>query len=36
VDTDKVKADFKNGILRVRAVIAEEQKRKKVAIEASI
>src|SRR5262245_7758650 len=36
VDTDKVKADFKNGILRVRAVIAEEQKRKKVAIEGSI
>ena len=35
VDPDKVKADFKNGILRVKASIAEEQKRKKVAIEAA-
>jgi HSP20 family protein len=35
VDADKVKADFKNGILRIKAVIAEEQKRKKVAIEAA-
>jgi HSP20 family protein len=35
VDLDKVKADFKNGIVRVRASIAEEQKRKKVAIEAA-
>jgi|SRR5215470_14946245 len=35
VDPDKVKADFKNGILRVKASIAEEQKLKKVAIEAA-
>ena len=35
VDPDKIKADFRNGILRVKASIAEEQKKKKVAIEAA-
>jgi HSP20 family protein len=35
VDPDKVKADFKNGILRIKAAIAEEQRKKKVAIEAA-
>jgi HSP20 family protein len=35
VDADRVKADFKNGILRVKAAIAEEQRKKKVAIEAA-
>jgi HSP20 family molecular chaperone IbpA len=35
VDPGKVKADFRNGILRVKAVIVEEQRKKKVAIEAA-
>src|SRR5262245_1220095 len=35
IDPDKVKADFKNGILRVKAAIPEEPKRKKVEIEAA-
>src|ERR1041385_6774637 len=32
VDTDKVKAEFKNGLLKITAAIAEEQKIKKLSI----
>jgi HSP20 family protein len=35
VDTEKVKAEFKNGLLKITAAIAEEQKLKKVEIAAA-
>jgi HSP20 family protein len=35
IDPDKVKAEFKNGILNLKAPIAEEQRAKKVKIEAA-
>jgi HSP20 family protein len=35
IDTDKVKAEFKNGMLTLKAVIAEEARARKVAVDAS-
>jgi HSP20 family protein len=35
VDTDKVKAEFKNGLLKITASIAEGQEAKKVSIQAA-
>jgi HSP20 family protein len=35
IDPDKVKAEFKNGVLHLKAPVAEEQRAKKVEIEAA-
>ena len=35
IDADKVKAEFKNGILTLKAPVAEEARAKKVAVEAA-
>ena len=35
IDADKVKAEFKNGLLTLRAPVAEEARAKKISIEAA-